>query len=427
MPGHDQNRDRVHNVVTGPVLAPLVQAGTITGGVHVTPHVTPVPRQLPAPPAGFTGRRHELTRLTELLDDAADRGGTVLISALSGVGGIGKTWLALHWAHRNADRFPDGQLFVDLRGFASDGAPLSAEAAMRGFLTGLGVAPDRVPPEPGAQVGLYRSLVADRRVLVVLDNAADTGQVAPLLPGSTSCAVLVTSRHHLPGLLTGHGAHALVLTELSDTEARRLLERRLGPDRLAAEPEATAELLTCCAGLPLALGIVAGRALAHPDLPLAVLAAELRDVTTRLTALDEEDSPANLTAVLSWSHAALPPDRAEAFALLGIAPGTGFGPESAATTTGLNPTGTAVLLRALERASLTQQPSPGRYRLHDLVRLHAADRAVRDLPDRVAPALRRLVDHYLCPDRSDSSDSGPTFRATLRVFGPTVRVAVGRW
>jgi DNA-binding SARP family transcriptional activator len=203
-------------------------ARTVPAGSQV-----PVPRQLPAPPRSFTGRRAELAELNKLMDEQPDRGATMLIWAIGGTGGVGKTWLGLRWAHDNLERFPDGQLYIDMRGFDPASEPLSPEAAVRGFLDALGVPPAAVPTEPDAQVGLYRSLVAGRRMLVVVDNARDTTQVAPLLPGAPTCTVLVTSRRHLTSLVTGHGARPMALDVLTAVEARQLLTDQLGADRVA--------------------------------------------------------------------------------------------------------------------------------------------------------------------------------------------------
>jgi DNA-binding SARP family transcriptional activator/tetratricopeptide (TPR) repeat protein len=347
------------------------------------PAMAVVPRQLPSAPSVFTGRGRELATLT-VAPDAE----TVVISALGGLGGIGKTWLALHWAHDNLDWFPDGQLFVDLRGFDPTGRPMPPEAAVRGFLDALGVAADTIPVDLHAQAALYRSLVADKKMLIVLDNARDTTQVTPLLPGSPTCTVLITSRDRMRALATTHHARTLDLHALADADARDLLARRLGAPRIEREPEAVAELLAYCAGLPLALGIVAGRAAAHPHFPLAALADELRDA--RLDALDAGNPETNLAVVLSWSRNALTPEQAEVFALLGRVPGPDISLLAAANLTDLPLAEARSVLRALERASLVDEHQPGRYRMHDLVRRYAASLAIDD-----QPAVRRLVDFYL--------------------------------
>jgi DNA-binding SARP family transcriptional activator/tetratricopeptide (TPR) repeat protein len=361
-------------------------------GVPLPGAKTPTPRQLLSAPRSFVGRTGELDKLTRALDEGA---GSVVISAIGGAGGVGKTWLALQWAHHHAERFPDGQLYVNLRGFDPSGKPTPPQVAVRGFLDSLGVDPAAIPADPEARTALYRSLVAGKRLLILVDNAADSAQVAPLLPGGDSCAVLVTSRDRLAGLVTAHGARPLPLDVLDEADARALLSARLGPARLAAEPGAVGELLACCAGLPLALSIVAGRAQAHPEFPLAELAAELRDTTTRLGALDEQDSTASVRAVLSWSVTALTPEQARLFGLLGLAPGPDIGTAAVAHLCEL-PAGRALAaLRGLERASLLQQHVPGRYRMHDLIALYAAEHARDALPesDRET-ALRLLADFY---------------------------------
>jgi tetratricopeptide (TPR) repeat protein/transcriptional regulator with XRE-family HTH domain len=355
----------------------------------------PMARQLPAAPAGFTGRAREVAVLDAALNEQAQGGGMLAICALGGLGGVGKTWLALHWAHQNIDRFPDGQLYANLRGFDPTEQPVPAAAALCGFLDALGVPPGAVPVDTQAQAGLYRSLLADKRMLVVLDNAHDADQVVPLLPGGSGCTVLVTSRHHLGPLVAAHGARALELDVLPAGEAREVLVRRLGGDRIAAEPQAVGEVLTACAGLPLALGIVAARAARHPTFPLAALAADLRDASHRLDALDPGDRQATLRAVLSCSVDALRPEAAGAFSLLALAPGGDIGPPAAAALLAAPPQETQALLHELEDACLLQQHTPGRYHMHDLVRIYAHEHAAREhTPGQRDAALRRVLDFY---------------------------------
>ncbi|MFG1811501.1 ATP-binding protein [Streptomyces sp. NPDC049040] len=354
----------------------------------------PTPRQLPSPPGMFTGRARELSCLDDAFDERSAGGGAPVV--LSGMGGVGKTWLALHWAHARLDQFPDGQLHADLRGFDPTGRPLEPGAVLRGFLEALGVAPTAVPVGQEAQTALYRSLTAGRRMLVLLDNARDTGQVVPLLPGGATCPVLVTSRRQLTGLITAHGARPLALGVLPGDEARGLLARHLGRGRLRLEPAAAATLLACCAGLPLALGIVAACAATHPDLSLTALAAELSDDAHRLDALDAGEPQADVRAVLSWSTRALSPGGARALALLGIAPGRDITPAAAANLLDLPPAATRAVLRELDHAHLVRRYGPERHRMHDLLRLHAAEEARdRHTPAEQRAALRRLVDFYV--------------------------------
>ncbi|MBE1501651.1 DNA-binding SARP family transcriptional activator/tetratricopeptide (TPR) repeat protein [Amycolatopsis lexingtonensis] len=347
----------------------------------------PVPHQLPAAPASFVGRAALLAEL----DRAAETAGPVVISAIGGAGGIGKTWLALHWAAGKLAEFPDGQLYVNLRGFDPVAEPMPVSVAVRGFLHALGVDGAAVPPDPDAQLALYRSLLAGKRVLIVLDNAADSAQAAPLLPGSPTCRVLVTSRNRLGGLVAAHGARPVPLDVLSPQEARELLDRQIGPDRL--DDETAAELIRLCAGLPLALGIVAARAVTSPELPPSLLAEELRDQAARLDGLDAGEAGLSLRTVFSWSLRHLTDEAAALFGLLATAPGPDIGLPAAAALAGRPPAATRKVLRALENAHLLTRTASGRYRMHDLVRLYAAERtlpgAARD------DALRRVTDFYL--------------------------------
>ncbi|MEU4449596.1 tetratricopeptide repeat protein [Actinosynnema sp. NPDC050801] len=400
----DDGPAQVRNTVSGTVGV-VVQAGGVHG--DVTLHAAPlppapvVPRQLPAAPALFAGRSAELARLDRVLTattapaDPADTGATVLVSAIGGVGGIGKTWLALAWAHRRLERFPDGQLFVDLRGFSPTGESVQPAVAVRGFLDALGVEANRIPTDLDAQAALYRSLVAGRRMLIMLDNAATSEQVAPLLPGSPSCTVLVTGRHRLASLIDRHGARHLPLNVLSPEEARGLLAARLGADRIAAEPEAVDELIGLCGGHPLALSITARTAEPHPDVALAETAAELRDLG--LEALDHDTDPAaSLPTVLSWSLHHLTDQQRTVFALLGIAPGPDTTPPATAALTDLPDSTARRTLSGLENASLLERRPGGRYAMHDLVRRYATDTAHTTLPEHAREAaLTRVVDFHL--------------------------------
>jgi len=308
------------------------------------------PRQLPAAPHGFAGR-------AELAVDVP----TVLV----GPGGIGKTWLALHWAHEHAAEFPDGHLFVDLRGHGPTGDPVDPLTVLRGFLDALGVQDLRGGLAEHA--ALYRSHVADRRMLIVLDNAASADQVAPLLPGSSSCTVLITSRTTPTALLHRHGARQVRLDVLGDNEAYGLLARRIGDWRLAAEADVVRELIRLCGGYPLALAIVAGRAHAHPDIPLSEFAAELAELG--LDALDDADPTASLPAVLSWSLRALTDAQRAVFGLLGT---IDVDATEVAKATGMSRPQVTKVLRELEDASLLRRQANGRYVMHHLLRCFAA-------------------------------------------------------
>ncbi|MCS7482486.1 tetratricopeptide repeat protein, partial [Umezawaea endophytica] len=313
-------------------------------------------------------------------------------------------------APRNAHRFPDGQVFLDLRGFSPTDERLPPQVALLSLLSALGVAPGDVPSQPDAQIGLYRSLVADRGLLLVLDNAGDVGQVTPLLPGGSSAAVLITSRDNLNGLAATHGATSVTVPSLSRAESRELIATRLGPERLAAEPAAVDALTSLLGGLPLALSILATRAREHARFSLESLVCELRDETARLAALDVGGA-VSVRAVFSWSSAALPPDLVRVFGLLGLAPQADLSLAAAASLVGLGTGEARAALSALERASLVEEHQPGRYRMHDLVKLYAFERAA-DLPvaERDA-ALPRLTDFYLhsaCAAQKPLDPTDPT-------------------
>ncbi|WP_329008050.1 tetratricopeptide repeat protein [Micromonospora rifamycinica] len=357
---------------------------------------TPVPRQLPAAVRHFAGRTAPLAALTALLAEPPGPPGTVPISTIGGTAGVGKTALAVYWAHQVADRFPDGQLYVNLRGYDPESPALRPAEAVAGFLEALAVPPERIPAALAAQAALYRSLLADRRMLVLLDNARDADQVRPLLPGSSGCLVLVTSRNQLPGLVTAEGARPLPLGLLSPAEGRELLSHRLGADRVAAEPAAVDRIVATAAGLPLALAIVAARAATHPDFGLARLAAELTAARGALDAFSAGEADVDVRAVLSWSYRGLDPVAAGLFRVLGTHPGPDVSVAAAASLAAVATVEVRRPLAVLTRANLLSEHTPGRYALHDLLRAYAVELAVAT--DSVAlrdAALRRLVDHYL--------------------------------
>ncbi|MGH3881231.1 MAG: tetratricopeptide repeat protein, partial [Actinophytocola sp.] len=370
--------------------------GTAAAPAADAPGPDPVPRQLPADVPTFTGREAEVKALESVIaTDSEGRATTVVISAIAGTAGVGKTSLAVHWAHRVADRFPDGQLYLNLRGFDPGGAAVSPAEAVRAILDALHVPASRIPVTLQAQVGLYRSLLADRRMLIVLDNARDTDQVRPLLPGASRSLVLVTSRHSLSGLVAGEGAHLLTLDLLSRDEARRFLAGRLGLDRVSAEREAVDEIIDGCARLPLALAVVAARAATHPDFPLHTLARELRATRDRLDALIGDEATTDIRAVFSWSYLSLRAETARLFRLLGLHPGPDVTAHAAAGLLGVPMRRARQLLGELTRANLVAEHLPGRYRSHDLLRAYATELAfgVDDEDDRRA-ALLRMLDHY---------------------------------
>jgi DNA-binding SARP family transcriptional activator len=359
-----------------------------------------VPRQLPGTVPQFTGRLAELARLSQILDQAGSQApGTVVISAIGGTAGVGKTALAVYWAHQIADRFPGGQLYVNLRGFDPSGVPAAPAEAIRGFLDALGVPADRIPAGLAAQASLYRSLLADRQVLIVLDNSRDGQQVRPLLPASPGCLVIVTSRNQLAGLAATEGASLLALDVLPETEARQMLTSRLGTKRAASDPEAVAEITALCARLPLALAVAAARAASRPRFPLATLAAELRSAGGRLDALDALDTgdpAASVRTVFSWSSQLLSSSAARLFRLLALHPGPGITAGAAASLAGTPAAQARRDLTELTRACLLTERTPGRYAFHDLLRTYAAEQAeTTDDAQTRHTATGRLLDHYL--------------------------------
>ncbi|MFJ3673871.1 BTAD domain-containing putative transcriptional regulator [Streptomyces sp. NPDC090106] len=347
---------------------------------------------LPPDLAVFAGRTAELDSVLRL-----EPQGTVVISAIAGTAGVGKTAFAVHWAWTVADRFPDGQLYLNLRGFDPAGTPMPPEYALRSLLESLGADPRGLPQDVDNLTARYRTFLAGRRVLILLDNARDATQVRPLLPGSPGCLVIVTSRDQLTGLIAVDGATSLNLSVLPEAEARALLSRRLGEQRVAAEPDAVAQIIMRCARLPLALAVAAARAATRVSLPLAVIAEELRDSAKSLRGFEESGDPAaDVRAVLSWSYQALSPGAARLFRLLALHPGPDVTVPAAASLGGHSVLYTRHLLAELFQAHLLNEETPGRYFFHDLLRAYATEltHAV-DPPDEARTAQRRMFDHYL--------------------------------
>jgi len=352
-----------------------------------------VPRQLPAAVAHFAGRAAELATLERAA--AGGPGVPVVILAIGGMAGVGKTALALHWAHRAARRFPDGQLYVNLRGYDQSAEPADAAEVISRLLGSLGLAPDAIPAGLEGREALYRSVLADRRVLVMADNARDAAQVRPLLPGAPGSLLLVTTRSPLTGLAAADGGCVVNLDVPDPHEAAELLSARLGADRIDAEPEAAAELIRLCGQLPLALAIAAARAAAS-GWSLATLAAELADETRRLGSLRLGEAAADVKAVFSWSYRHLSPAAARMFRLLGIHPGPDISVAAAASLAGLPPPEAASALRVLVDVALATERVPRRHSLHDLVRSYAAEQArAEDTPAERREAAERVLEHYL--------------------------------
>lgn len=363
---------------------------------------SPSPAQLPHGMPDFAGRDDELARLNTLLTARGDDGSRagVTIVAITGTAGVGKTSLAVHWAHQIKHLFPDGQFYVNLRGFDPQGTVLGPDKALRSFLDACGVPPQRIPTSLEAQAALYRSVLADRRVLVVLDNARNTDQVLPLLPGSPGCLVVVTGRNRMSGLLAA-GAVPLTVDLLTAPEARRMLGRRIGQRRVDAEPAAVDDIAAACARLPLALAIVAARAAFHPQFTLTALAGELREARGGLDAFVGENASNDARAVLSWSYRTLSDPAARLFRLLGLHPGPHLAAPAAASVAGLPLAQTRRLLAELSSAHLLDERAPGRFAFHDLLRAYAAEQAeLIDNQEQRTAALGRLFDHYLTTARA---------------------------
>ena len=346
------------------------------------------PRQLPPAVRHFAGRRAELAHLAELDGDG-------LVVTITGGAGIGKTALALHWAHRQAARYPDGQLYLNLRGFDLDGPAVQPVEALHEFLAALEV-PDAPPVGLEALAARLRSALAGRRVLILLDNARDSAQVRPLLPGMPTCLTIVTGRNQLTGLVAAEGAHPLTLDLLGHDDAAELLRRHIGAERCRAEPAAVAGIIEACARLPLALAVVGARAATSPRTPLAELADQVRGEHHRLDTLSGDEPDLGLRAAFTCSYRALSPDAARLFRLLGLHPGPSVSVAAAAGLAGLSIAETRRQLAELLRTNLIGRGAGERYALHDLLRLYAAEQArFGESQQHLDEATHRMLDHYL--------------------------------
>jgi tetratricopeptide (TPR) repeat protein len=387
---------RTHDqVLAGDAAAQPPQDRQAAAPQAAAPRQAPVPRQMPPPVPMFTGRRAETKRLTGMLPDSFPaEGGPLPVALISGMPGVGKTALAVHWAHHAASRFPDGQLYVNLRGY-DPGEPMAAADALAAFLRALDVPGQDIPMEADERAAQYRSLLAGRRMLVLLDNAGSVEQVRPLLP-APDCMAIVTSRDTLTGLVARDGAFRLDLDLLPPDDAIGLLRALIG-DRVDADPAAGLALVAQCCRLPLALRLAAELAAAQPDVPLADLVAELTDQQRRLDLLDADGDPRTaVRAVFSWSYRYLDTDAARTFRLCALHPGPDFERCAVAALTATSADQAGRTLATLARAHLMQAGQPGRYSMHDLLRGYGRELAgQRDGAAETHQALTRLFDSYL--------------------------------
>jgi tetratricopeptide (TPR) repeat protein len=350
------------------------------------------PQQLPIRAQRFVGRTSELATLTGLAEQVTASNGPVVI-ILEGTAGVGKTTLAIELAHSVCGQFPDGQLHVDLRGFDPAGRPMAVSEALHSFLEALGVAPKAVPVGLDDRAALYRTVLAGKRLLIVIDNARDADQVRPLLPGSSGSLVLVTSRNQLSAL-AAEAARPLHVEPFTPDEARELLASRLGAGRIGREPQAADELSALCARLPLALSVAAAHAQMRAGFPLAALASELR--SRGLDLLETGDPATTMRTVFFQSYQHLSDDTARVFRLLGLLPGPDISVLAAASLAGLPVEKVYRALDELVRAHLAEEHLPGRFRFHDLLRAYAAEQAHQlDAPADRHAAVHRVLDHYL--------------------------------
>jgi tetratricopeptide (TPR) repeat protein len=400
----DEAVHQVNRMMVSGAPGDVVQARDVRGGVHfhrfeptVGVAFTVIPAQLPGDVRGFINRQSELADLTRVVTGDPQEPLAAALTVITGTAGVGKTSLVLHWAHRVRQEFPDGQLYVNLRGY-DPGAPATPEQVLDRFLRDLGVPASVIPVQVDDRASLYRSLLADRRMLVILDNAATVAQVRPLLPGTARCLVVVTSRSRLSGLVARDGAYRVGVDILQEDDAVALLGNVTARYRAHDQRHELVELARLCARLPLALRIAAERAASRPMMHLDELIADLRDESGLWDALstDGEDDADAVRTVFAWSYRALPEPAARLFRLLGLHPGNDFGLPAATAPAGTDTRTVRQQLDILVGAHLLEQPAPGRYQFHELLRAYALDQVRHaEPPDTRTEALRRVLSWYL--------------------------------
>ena len=388
--------NRVVNHIGADTTGPVVQAGTINGGVHLhsSPHPTPPPpRQIPSDASHFQGRADQLTWLDAQFAVDGEPLGAPRVGLITGTAGVGKTTLAVRWAHLRRSWFPDGQLYADMHGYSTH-HPVDAGTALATFLRALGTDPQLIPADPEHRAALYRSLVDGKRLLVVLDNVSNADQVRPLLPASAGVATLVTSRNRLAGVVARNGATRLRLDALDPTEAMDLLRATAGAERVDSDPVSAARLVDLCAHLPLAVRIAAERCAHDPFTTTADLVSELESEHGRLDVLSPDDDPESaVRAVLSWSYGALDSEAAAAFRALGLHVTSDIGVDAAAVLLDKSGPQTRRLMEGLASAHMIRLRAKDRYQLHDLLRAYAIECAENDIPpeSREESTLRMLA------------------------------------
>jgi tetratricopeptide (TPR) repeat protein/transcriptional regulator with XRE-family HTH domain len=394
-------RDTVQRLTDGLELAPaerrvLEEALTAaTTSRMMRPEAAAYLTWLPPDVPFFVGREEQLRDMDRLISRPHLSSEALTTAVVSGVAGIGKSALAVHWGHRNRDAFPDGQLYLNLRGFDPYGPPMPPVDAVRIFLSALRVPPQRIPSGLTERIGLYRTITSDKRILVILDNARDADQVRPLLPGGAGPRVVVTSRNPMLGLVATDAARPIVLDILRHPEARELLRQRLGHDRIDDQDEAVSDIISRCACLPLALALVTARAATHPRYALGDLADELRRAADTLDVIVSDEAASDLRTVFSWSYRSLTQEAARTFRLLGLHPGPDVSLDAVASLVGLAPAVARPLLGQMAGAGLVAEPVPGRFVMHDLLRAYAGELSALESPEQRRRATARVLDHYL--------------------------------